>query len=425
MKFNSCGGNFLPLFGLFVEVLQTVLVGLCQRRQGLHPLAREVRALRLVLGALLQRGDLRLQRWQQRLALGALIARLDGGHSVLQRGDLLLRRVGSTNADQCIACELDGILDAKPRPLDVPQVLQHLRSALLDHVGIGLLGYPSRVDRAALLGQRLDLLVDRAGQEVGALVELQRRGQWVFCERGKGLGRLFGRRPADRLQAQRRSGEPYQVASADIRAAGHLVQDLGCPALRAGAGRLDRCGHVHQLARGDARHLAGEDDGALECLRLVGAHVVRHRQPASGQRRQRERVDEAEHVAAQRTGSAAGTAEHVFQLPTLLQEHGERRLAALQAGEDVGELRRHPTQRSGGLLGADAHLVERAGRRLLCGLGLAQRVQVGLQGVAADTALFGQGLVVTGAATLAGLHGRGGALDAADDRLGGLVDLLG
>ena len=55
-------------------------------------------------------------------------------------------------------------------------------------------------------------------------------------------------------------------------------------------------------------------------------------------------------------------------------------------------------------LGRHAHVVEPTGRRLLCGLGLAQVVDVGLERTGIGSALRSQCLEVRRAATLAGLH---------------------
>ena len=65
-----------------------------------------------------------------------------------------------------------------------------------------------------------------------------------------------------------------------------------------------------------------------------------------------EGVDKAHHISADGLGSVAHTAEHVLELPALLNEDGERALPAGELRHDVGDLRRD-----------HAHLVRGLGRR--------------------------------------------------------------
>ncbi|MNP13098.1 hypothetical protein D3C76_1053650 [compost metagenome] len=90
-----------------------------------------------------------------------------------------------------------------------------------------------------------------------------------------------------------------------------------------------------------------------EPLGFLGALVVGQSQYAGRCRRRRERIDQAKDVAAHSPGRRPDAAEHVLQLTTLLEEHGQRGLATLQADRDVGELGRQAAQ--GILIGLGRH----------------------------------------------------------------------
>ena len=59
---------------------------------------------------------------------------------------------------------------------------------------------------------------------------------------------------------------------------------------------------------------------------------------------------------AQRTGGIADASKHIFELSTLLQEHGERGLTSLQTGKDIGKLRGYAAHGGGCLFCANARL---------------------------------------------------------------------
>lgn len=384
-------------------------------------------------------------------ALGQALHFLSGGKLLAQLDDLVLGtdgqeagRAGLAGGDFSVAkCALQrrcrvvltaDVLDridsgaryrhdALPRAFDVAELLDDLRRAAFDGGVVGFLSDLGSLGASALLFQRLDLLVQALGEEAGGLVELERGLQRVLAQLGEGL-RGFGHcRAADLLQVDGGQGEALDAFGADTPAPGELGQGFGGLAL-GGAEQIQALGHAAELADREAGLIAREHQRLVELLGLLGAGEEARAQGQCGAGRDGDGVDEAEHVAAQGFGCRARTAEGVLELAALLQKHRERRLAGGQAGGDVGELRRDLAQCRSGCLGRHAHVAQAGGGGGLRGLGLLEAVQVWLEGVAADAALLGDGLEVSGAAAASRLGGSGGALDAGDDGLCSPVELL-
>ena len=200
------------------------------------------------------------------------------------------------------------------------------------------------------------------------------------------------------------------------------VQDFGRLRCGAAAELVQLVSHGGKLPGGHTRCIAGLDQRAVELLRFSGALGIAVGQHASGSSGQREGVDKAGDVPAHGSRCWADATEDILQLPTLLQQHGQRRLTALQAREDVGELRRQLLQRGARLLRTVAQVAKGQGCRALRLLNRAQLVDVGLERLLVDAAHICQGIVEVGRTALAGLGDGNGALNAGRDALGGLVN---
>jgi hypothetical protein len=160
----------------------------------------------------------------------------------------------------------------------------------------------------------------------------------------------------------------------------------------------------------------------LERAQLLRAFERGKRERAQDCGRDRERIDQPRDIRAQRASGTADAAEHVLELATLLQEHVERPLPALQAHDDVGDLRRQAAHRERQLLGAHAQRVRRGDGLALLRVDLVELVQVRLENARVDAALLREHLVEITAGARARLERRDRALDRRDQALRAAVD---
>jgi hypothetical protein len=127
-------------------------------------------------------------------------------------------------------------------------------------------------------------------------------------------------------------------------------------------------------------------------------------------------------IRAQRTSGTADAAEHVLELAALLQEHVQRALPALQAHDDVGDLRRQAAHRERQLLRAHAKRVRRGDGLTLLRVDLVKLVKVRLENAGVDAALLREHLIEITAGTRARLERRDRALDRRDEALRAAFD---
>ena len=262
-----------------------------------------------------------------------------------------------------------------------------------------------------------DLGIGADRQVVHALVELDGCGQRVFGQVCEVLGDLFASQAKGFFGLDGGGGKFLQAGPPYPARRGQHAECSGGLAHVFAKARTNGLGQGRQLAHAGPSGIARQHQRLAKLVGLFAALGISQGQHATRSRGHRERVDQAGHITAQRTGGIAHAPKHVFQLAALLQQDRERRLPALQAGDDVGELRGHAAHGSGGLLGAHAHFALRQ-------LDSAQAVQVGLEHIGIHAALVGQLFKVFGCALLACLHGRSGALHAGNDAAGGLVQFL-
>ena len=104
---------------------------------------------------------------------------------------------------------------------------------------------------------------------------------------------------------------------------GKLGKRLGGLALRAD-NLADRGGLGLELPDGRAGGVAGQDDGLGEGVGLFAALVVGERKNTSGASGNRERVDKARDVAAERLRCRSDAAKRVFELTALLEKDRQR-----------------------------------------------------------------------------------------------------
>ena len=301
--------------------------------------------------------------------------------------------------------------------------------ALVQGVGERGLSQGRGLGHPALFLQRLDLLVDRQRQVVVLFVQLGRGVDRVLAQRGELLHRVGHRLAAQAVQSQRDDGQLLKVRRSHSAGRGELSQRRGSLALSA-HDAVNRLGLRLKLRGRRAGRVAGQDQRAVVRVGFLRPRVVRGAQGHRSAAKKREGVDEAQHGAAQCSSGRRDATEHVAQLAALLQQHRQRRLPGLQAGHDVGQLRRHLTQRGSRLAGAQAVLVERPGGRLqqrvglrLLGIGLVERGEVWPDRFRVHPALLRQKFEVLRAGAAAGLGGERDPLDGADHVLRCRVDL--
>ena len=346
-------------------------------------------------------------------------------------GQTLVQRVLAPDAEHLVPGVLGNAAKAAPGALDHAKIALQ-RGHIGGHgVGKGLLRQGGGFAFLAVILERANLLIDGRGEVTELLVELERCFDRRLAQILELLDGVFDRRANGAIQADGDLGKLLQVVGRHPPTGGQRGQGLGGLALRAADGSHG-ARHVGELADAGAGGVAREDDGLGKGVGFFGALVIGQRHGADRGGQNGVGVDQPGDVAAQRLGGRPDAAKHVFELATLLEQHRHGRLAALQTGDDVGELRRHAAQGGCGLGGGYAHLVEAgaaagqggAGGALL-GLNGGQLVEVGLERLATDAALGGQRLKILRAAAAAGFHGGRGALNAADQALGGNVHPLG
>ena len=296
--------------------------------------------------------------------------------------------------------------------------MQHLCAAALQGAVVGVLRQGCGLGVLPQVLRGLDLLVSALGQVIHALVELDRRAQRVFGQVGKVFGDVFGCDAEGLFGLNSGGSKVFEAGAAHAARCGQGGQ--GCCGLAHvfAKARPNRFGQRRQLPHAGTCGIARQQQRLSEFVSLFTALRISQGQHPTGSSGHREGVDEPHHIAAQRLGGVAHATKHVFQLTALLQQHGHGGLAALQAGDDVGELSGHTAHGGGGLLGAHAHVA-------LSDFDGAKLIQVGLEHVSVDAALAGQGLEIFGRAFFSRLHGGGGALHAGNDAVGGAVELLG
>ncbi|MNJ46084.1 hypothetical protein D3C77_412050 [compost metagenome] len=208
--------------------------------------------------------------------------------------------------------------------------------------------------------------VDRRRQEVVLVVQLFGGSDRVFGDLGElGNSRINGS-ACGLFHIQCGFRDRFEAAAGDLAVTGELGQHFSCGTGSADGG-TDLLSHGRQLISAGACGVTGEDDRLVVLTRLFAALVVGKGQRASGSCCDGERINQAKHIAAQGLRRRRDAAEHILELASLLQQHSQRCLAALQRNENVSKLRRHPTERCGVLLGgvsSSSQRVIEAGQRL-------------------------------------------------------------
>ena len=297
-------------------------------------------------------------------------------------GQLIHARRCAPHVQDGIPCALCCVLYCEPAPLHRAKVALHLASASRQSICKGALRNVRGFGSLALLLQALDLLVRAVREKVHPIVELQHGGQRLVAQGCKLLGGLVHRLPGGAFVLHCGLGGFLQGLRADLAGGRQCRQRLCGFALRAHYG-ADFLGVCLELCCIGASRVAGCDQGLVVGVGLLATLVVCNGENTRSGGGNGEWIHQPDDIPTQRTRRIACPTKHILELTALLQENRQRRLAALQAGHDVGELRGHATQRCGGLGCADAHLVKRARCRALgllrLGLQLAQLLQGGLK----------------------------------------------
>ena len=102
-----------------------------------------------------------------------------------------------------------------------------------------------------------------------------------------------------------------QFFATDTAVLRHFSQRGGCGRLGA-RGRLHGARHITELPSGDARRVAGHDDGRVVSSRFLAALVIGRGEKRGGACCKGEGVDEAQHIRPEGLGCDSNAAEHVF-----------------------------------------------------------------------------------------------------------------
>ena len=164
------------------------------------------------------------------------------------------------------------------------------------------------------------MLVGAVCEEVHPLVQLEDGRQRLIAQRCELLCRLACRLTGGALVGDSGLRGFAQVLRADFACCCQCRQSLCGFALCADdSANFLRVGF--ELCGICARSIAGCHQRCAIRVCLFGALVVGEGYPAHSSRRDGERIHQSQHVAAQRPRRIARAAEHIFELPALLQEH--------------------------------------------------------------------------------------------------------
>ena len=155
-------------------------------------------------------------------------------------------------------------------------------------------------------------------------------GHRIVRQRGKLLHGVFDGLAGGFLHVQGGLVTSLSWSAVNFTGTVHLRQRAGCRALRRGRGLVEAACHVQQVFFRRSGRVAGEDSVTSQVLRIAHAGTPRGKQRDGCGAQQRDRVDQAEHVA-DRTHRRADAAKHVLDLAALLQQHLQRPLAGTGA----------------------------------------------------------------------------------------------
>ena len=178
------------------------------------------------------------------------------------------------------------------------------------------------------------------------------------------LGGFRNRRPACLFEFKRSLGQLLNRRGADVAGGSHGRQCFSSGAASDAADVAHGGGHAVEFVGGDAGNIAGQNKVLLELVHFRRASVSGITDAADCSHRQIQRGQQPDNVAAKGFCRSTGTAEHIFELPALLQEHGQRGLAAGNGRGDVSELRRDAAQCCGSLSSRYANLAQRCTGRV-------------------------------------------------------------
>jgi hypothetical protein len=370
-------------------------------------------------------GDLLLEQVDAGLVAGACSRQQGAGlgleavvELLAQVLEALLVGVFAAQAEHGVPGLFGEVLDAAPGALEVAQAGLQSLGALLDDVGIGGLRSGGGVGLAALVGERADLRIDRFGEKVLGLVELDECVDGLFAQGGELLGQLVDRGAAGALHGDAGGGDALDAVAGDARRARELSQHLR--GLAGGAGdAVDARGHLRELALGHADLVARERQRAGVGVDLLAALEGGDAQRRDGAGRQVDGGGQGGEIAAHALERFEHAAIRVLDLAALLDQHHVRRHAAAERGDDVRHLHRQVAVGLAQHVGLRVGLTGRGAQLLLHGL------RGRLRGLHAGDGLGAQGLErgAGGAGLRGGVLQRVGDLAQAAGHLGGAGEL--
>ena len=199
---------------------------------------------------------------------------------------------------------------------------------------------------------------------MGFLAQFYRCVYRAFSQLLELLSRFRNCRPAGLFEFKRGLSQLLDGCRSDVAGGGHSRQRFSSSAASDAADVAHGGCHGVEFVGGDAADVAGQNKILFELVHFRRAGVSGITDAADGSYRQIQRRQQPYNVAAKGFGRSAGTAEHVFELAALLQEYGQRGLAASNAGGDVSELRRDAAQCCGSLSSRYANLAQRCTGRV-------------------------------------------------------------
>jgi hypothetical protein len=276
--------------------------------------------------------ELQVSLCQLFLRVGVLWVSIDGAlrgrRSLLCLNNLAGNVLISTNVLDRICCCSSLTTNRLPCLLPKRQVFGDLMAAILDRVDKSVgeqLGSPYGV---TLLFQGDDLRVSGRSQEIVLFVQVLGCRDRVLADLHELGDGILHRTARGITPIERSLGNLDKAVGGDLAAASQLSQHFRCSAGGANGGRY-LGSHSRQAIGSGARRVTGGDEGLLKADCFLTALVVRVSQDAQGSCCYRERIHQAQNVTAESLYRRTHPAKHVFELTTLLEQHGQRSLAAL------------------------------------------------------------------------------------------------